>query len=475
VIGRERLPVHQAGGLFAAVDREFGGEGDLAEAQGLRRGERVGLVSLDLRAGVAAFAPRHEDEEEGGKESGETARKEAVHRSLMWTKEGRGQGFSAMAAVPRSPAFPLLYDSSARCADVLYFGGVAVPDAFIAFGDRGRKVAVLSRLEISRVRREGAFDELLSLEALVREAKAAGGSGAPDELIVAQARAREIPAFTVGADFPAGLARRLEAAGLRLEIAEGMLFPAREIKDDAEAAAIREGNAASAAGFRAAEKALRAAKVGKGGKLFLGGRVLTSERLRFLIDTACLERGAIATDTIVAGGDQACDPHCRGSGPLRAHELIIIDIFPRVAATGFHGDMTRTYLKGRASEAQRALYATVFEAQQAALGQHRAGRGGKKIYDEVCALFRARGYETKVVDGTPVGFFHGLGHGLGLEVHEPPRVNQHGTRLRKGQVITVEPGLYYPGLGGVRIEDVVRVTAGEPELLSSHPYRWEFR
>ncbi|MFP4281957.1 MAG: M24 family metallopeptidase, partial [Opitutales bacterium] len=215
--------------------------------------------------------------------------------------------------------------------------------------------------------------------------------------------------------------------------------------------------------------------IGKGEKLYLDGKVLTSERLRALADIACLEQGCVAKDTIVAGGDQACDPHCRGSGPLRAHELIIVDIFPRSAKTGFHGDMTRTYLKGRASEAQKALYHTVFEAQQAALAKHRAGRSGKKIYEEVHAFFSARGYETKVVDGTPVGFFHGLGHGLGLEVHEPPRVNAQGARLKKDQVVTVEPGLYYPGLGGVRVEDVVRVKAGEPEMLSRHPYRWHIR
>lgn len=368
-----------------------------------------------------------------------------------------------------------MYDSSARSADVLYFGGAHVPDAFIAFEDRGKKVAVLSRLEIGRIRKEGRFDELLSLEVLIQQVRATGGKGTVAEIVAALAAERKIASFKIASDFPAGLARSLSTLGLTLEIAEGMLFSGREFKNDAEAAAIKQGNAASSAGFRAAEKALRAARIGAGNRLMLGGRPLTSERLRFLIDTACLERGAVATDTIVAGGDQACDPHCRGSGPLRANEFIIIDIFPRMVATGYHGDMTRTYLKGRASEAQKALWTTVFEAQQDALGKHRSGRSGRKIYEEVCAFFLSRGFETKIVNGTPQGFFHGLGHGLGLEVHEPPRVNQSGARLKKGQVITVEPGLYYPGLGGVRVEDVVRVTSGEPEMLSAHSYRWQFR
>ena len=368
-----------------------------------------------------------------------------------------------------------MYDSTARSADVLYFGKAQVHDPFIALEDRGQKIAVLSRLEIARVRKEGAYDELLSLEALMQQVRAKGGGGTEAEIIALIASERKIRSFRVASTFPAGLARALEGAGLKLEIEDGILFPERVFKEDEEAAAIKEGNAASSAGFKAAEKALRAATVGKGNKLMLDGRVLTSERLRFLIDTACLERGAIASNTIVAGGDQACDPHCRGAGPLRANELIIIDIFPQVTKTGYHGDMTRTYLKGRASEAQKALYATVLESQQTALPKHRAGRSGKKIYDEVCAFFKERGYETKIVDGTPVGFFHGLGHGLGLEVHEPPRVNQAGARLKKGMVVTVEPGLYYPGLGGARVEDVVRVTSGEPEMLSSHHYRWLIR
>jgi Xaa-Pro aminopeptidase len=382
-------------------------------------------------------------------------------------------------AMPKSnsaSAFePLLYAATEHSADALYFGQVEVPDAFIAFGVKGKRAAVLSRLEIARVRREGAFDLNLSLEEWKDRVVQAGGKGRVPEIIAALAQEYDIAGFRIPSDFPAGLAFSLREQGIHLEVADGLLFPEREFKDDAQAAAIREGNAASAAGFKAVEKALRGATIGKDGKLRYENRVLTSERLQTLIQIACLEQGALATNPIVAGGDQGCDPHCRGFGPLRANELIVVDIFPRVAKTGYHGDMTRTYLKGRASDAQKALVATVFEAEQDAITKHRAGRSGKKIYDEVMAFFNARGYETKVIDGTPVGFFHGLGHGLGLDVHEPPRVNPAGERLRKGQVITVEPGLYYPGLGGCRIEDVVRVTSDEPELLSKHPYKWEYR
>ncbi len=280
--------------------------------------------------------------------------------------------------------------------------------------------------------------------------------------------------FTVPSDFPAGVYEQLFELGLDLVVADGALFPARELKTPAEAAAIREGNRCSALGFAAAERILRASKVA-GRKLLYQGKPLTSERLKFAIEVACLEAGAVSSNTIVAGGDQACDPHERGSGPLRPHELIIVDIFPRVTRTGFHGDMTRTFLRGRASDAQRKLVAAVRAAQLIALRKIRAGVNGRDVHRAVTDVFVENGFETKHSAKGSVGFFHGTGHGLGLAVHEPPRMGGSvDYTLKKHSVVTVEPGLYYPGLGGCRIEDVVQVTAAAPKMLSRYHYRWEF-
>lgn len=380
------------------------------------------------------------------------------------------------AKTPDSPEI-LLFAASETDADTYYFSQVFVPDAFIAFSHRGRRMAVVNQLEFSRVRREGGFDEVLALEEWLPAARKLAEVDCvyPAGVISALAREFGIKCFNIPPNFPAGLAFQLLELGVQINPLRANLFPEREFKSDAEAKAIQKGNAASAAGFRVVEKVLRASKI-QGNRLIYEGRPLTSEYLRQQIEIACIERGAQALNPIVAGGDQACDPHCRGSGLLRPHELIIVDIFPRVTSSGYHGDMTRTYLKGRPSEAQKALVQTVLDAEQWALGEHRARRSGKKIYQGVQERFRSAGYETRRDDaGNPVGFFHGLGHGLGLEVHEAPRVNRTGEQLRKGQVITVEPGLYYPGLGGCRFEDVVRITAGEPELLSKHPYRWLIR
>lgn len=370
----------------------------------------------------------------------------------------------------------LLYADSEMDADMLYFGKVFVPDPFIAFSLKGKRIAVVSQLEFARVQKESQFDEVLSLEAISAEARNASRKEFlyPGSVIAQLARRRGIKAFRVSATFPVGVAFQLRDLGVKLEVAEGMLLPEREFKTDEEAQAIKQGNAASSAGFKVVEKMLAKAEI-RQGCLYLDGRRLTSEKVQEAIAVECLKRGAIAANTIVAGGDQACDPHCRGSGPLRANELIIVDIFPRISSTGYHGDMTRTYLKGRASEGQKALYNTVFEAEQEAIKEHRSGKSATLIYKSVREKFDAAGYPTRKENGVPVGFIHGLGHGLGLAVHEPPRVNPSGSRLRSGQVITVEPGLYYPGLGGVRVEDVVRVRKGDPEMLSQHGYRWLIR
>jgi Xaa-Pro aminopeptidase len=173
-----------------------------------------------------------------------------------------------------------------------------------------------------------------------------------------------------------------------------------------------------------------------------------------------LQAGGLAANTIVAGGLQGCDPHERGHGPLHAHEPIILDIFPRAQATGYFGDITRTVVRGRASEAVRKLYRTVHQGQQIGFKQIRAGVVTADVHRAVNGFFEQEGYRTGKRKGRMEGFFHGTGHGLGLEIHEAPRMGTSSTDLLKvGHVVTVEPGLYYPGIGGVRLEDVAVVTA----------------
>jgi Xaa-Pro aminopeptidase len=327
--------------------------------------------------------------------------------------------------------------------------------------------------------KESAFDEVLLLED-VREGAARRFKlprhQQPDlhQMVLHLAKLHGIPTFRVGSRFPAGLARKLRQAGMTLEIADGSgLFPERQLKTAAEVTALRKANQASEAGFRIVSKTLAESEI-RNGKLIHGGGVLTAERLRALINHAVLDAGGMALHTIAAPGDQAVDNHCVGHGPLRAGELIVVDIFPRRIEDGYWGDMTRTYLKGRASDAQRRLVRTVRRAHTLAISMIKPGATGGKVHDAVQAFFDKEGYETVRNSRSPKGFFHSLGHGVGLEIHEEP-VMRSGSpwRFRKGMVVTVEPGLYYHGLGGCRIEDMVHVIPGGCEMISRAPYKWE--
>ena len=370
----------------------------------------------------------------------------------------------------------LLYADSEHSADMLYLGRIQVPDAFVAFVARGKKYAVLGALELGRARKESAFDKVLQLETYLQRARKRwpDRKPGPAEVVALVAAEFRVKNFYIPDDFPAGLATRISQLGVGLTIVTDAIFPEREVKTRTEIAAIREGNRCSAAGLDAAERLLRASKV-KGRQLLHEGKPLTSERLRRTIEVACLEAGGISHGTIAAGGDQACDPHCVGHGPLRANELIVVDVFPRVQTTGYHGDMTRTFLRGRASDAQRALVEAVRAAQFGAMQSIRAGVNGRDIHRGVIAEFEQRGYATRHTAKGSVGFFHGTGHGLGLAVHELPRMSTVDHTLLKDSVVTVEPGLYYPGLGGCRIEDVVQVTARGAKQLSDFHYEWELR
>jgi Xaa-Pro aminopeptidase len=378
----------------------------------------------------------------------------------------------------KSSVIRILYAASEQSADIFYLSRVFVPDPFLCFIVGNRSTAVVNRLEYSRVRAQSNCDEVLLLEtvqdqvakALRIERSAVG----PAEMMRYFAKVNKAREIEVPQDFPSVYYAKLLDAGMKVRVGAEPFFPSRELKNDDEAKALIQGNAASTAGIRTAERVLRASKI-VGKRLKYEGRTLTSEWLRTMIDQACLSKGAVAHNTIVAGGKQGCDPHEGGHGSLKPNELIIVDVFPRVQKTGYHGDMTRTFLKGRASDAQRALVSAVRDAQLAALAKVKAGVSGGSVHGAAVQVFEDRGFVTERRGEDFVGFIHGTGHGLGLEVHEAPRVSPGAPRLRKGQVITIEPGLYYPEIGGCRLEDVVRVTKAGSEMLSSMHYRWELR
>ena len=366
----------------------------------------------------------------------------------------------------------LFFDDTQRSLDLRYFCGFEVHDAFIAMQVGSKRIGVLNALEYGRALKESTFDVVIPLEELTAEAKKAGVSQpGPADHIAALARRYKVKGFDLPEDFPCGVMVQLAEQGFELQVIDGAVFAEREIKSDQEAKWIREGNACASAGFAAAEAVLRASTI-KGRRLVHNGKTLTSEILRTAIQSACIAAGGFPADAIVAGGDQGCDPHCRGSGPLRPHDLIILDIFPRMFKTGYWGDMTRTFLRGTPSDVQSDLVAAVAKAQQAAIKAIKTGVFADAVHAESNRVFDELGYKTERTANGAVGFFHGTGHGLGLAIHEAPRLGSVHRKLRKGTVVTVEPGLYYPGLGGCRIEDVVQVTDAKPKMLSKFHYNW---
>jgi Xaa-Pro aminopeptidase len=266
--------------------------------------------------------------------------------------------------------------------------------------------------------------------------------------------------------FPAALARELEAFS-RVIVDEDTVLSARAVKSGEEIAAIARVGEATEAAMGQAIASIRSARVRKG-ILYRGRTPLTSEILQKEVAVTLLDRGCRAVDTIISCGDDSAIPHMRGSGPLREDTSIILDIFPQDEDTGFTADMSRTVVKGEPSRELVEMYEAVRGAQALAATLVRPGTTGAEIHGKVVDYFRERGYGTDTK-----GFIHNLGHGVGLEVHELPVLGPGGGELAAGNVITLEPGLYYPGTGGIRLEDMGVVTADGFRDLTRMPR--EFR
>jgi Xaa-Pro aminopeptidase len=366
----------------------------------------------------------------------------------------------------------LIVAASETDPDMLYATNFWAPDPFIFLQLNGKRTVVLSDLEIGRGRKQAKADEFVSFNKLEREVQGKSKGMPPYEKVLAHfLRERGVSSTIVPASFPLGYAQELTANKIRVRATNGLFWPEREAKSDKEIEMISRALRITEIGLKRAIEVLKASKPDTGKRLRWAGKNLTSEILRAEIDSAILRAGGIPNGTIVAGGDQACDPHERGFGPLYANSLIILDVFPRNAKTGYFGDITRTVVRGNASESQRKLWETVKLGQTLALKRIKAGVDGMKIHHAIQRLFTERGFPTEVRKGKNVGFFHGTGHGLGLEIHEYPRLQK--VTLKNRQVLTVEPGLYYPGLGGTRHEDVVLVTTSGCKILSRFPKQLE--
>ncbi|RMH61914.1 MAG: aminopeptidase P family protein [Zetaproteobacteria bacterium] len=369
----------------------------------------------------------------------------------------------------------LIIADSEHHADMLYAAGIFVPDPFIAAAIGGEWHGLFSTLEVDRARKHARFDQVHLDQPWRQQAQTLGFGEGLAATAAAFLRHHGIRSIDVPGDFPLRYADQLRQWGFELRALNGSMFPEREIKQPWEIEQLRKAERLTRQAMAEARRFLAECTIEAHGFLrhcCVRGRVRADD-LRRVIECALVARGAMPAHTIVACGRQGADPHNIGRGLLRAHEPIIIDIFPRLLASGYWGDMTRTFVKGSASERVQRMYQAVRAAQALGLSMVRAGVNAREIHAAILDHFRAAGFTTGSRRGRQVGFIHGTGHGVGLEIHEAPRVSRCDQTLRTGHVITIEPGLYYPDVGGVRLEDLVVVTEDGHENLTRYPCRLE--
>jgi Xaa-Pro aminopeptidase len=370
----------------------------------------------------------------------------------------------------------LIYADTVRSPDLRHEVPLVIPDAFLYVERDGTKHVVISSMEALRLQELGSYElhppEEYGMDELLRQ-----GLQWPElglRLIERAVDGLGVKNAAVPPLFPLMFADRLRRNGVELTVDHELFEQRRRVKNDRELAGIRRAQRAAEAGMDAARELLRDAKTSNGA-VTSGGEPLTVERIKQAIDQAFVQHGCAADEFIVSHGAQSAIGHHMGEGPIAPNEPIVIDLWPRDRESACFADMTRTFVVGEPSDELAEWHRLCKEALDRALADIRAGVKGRQVFDATCDLFEEHGYPTQRTkqEGQPLddGFFHGLGHGVGLEVHEQPGLGMAGHKeLLAGDVVTVEPGLYRQGYGGCRLEDLVLVTRDGAENLTEYPY-----
>jgi len=366
-----------------------------------------------------------------------------------------------------------LIDADSTDSDQYYLSGFDAPDPFLTLYDGDVHLLFSRSLEYGRATKEARADTVERYVDFDHRSKVEehGPREAVWHVLAEFLDSYDVESIAVPPRFPLSTADGLRDRGVTVEADDdGAITELRATKVDEEIEHIRTAQRANEAAMAAAEALLDDARVAAKGQLVYDGDRLTSERIKEEIEVTLLRHGCALDETIVACGADAADPHDRGSGPLVAGEPIIIDIFPQDKASKYHADMTRTFVVGEPDETVSEWYDLTAEAHAAALAAVEPGATGAEVHDAVCDVYEDAGVATLRSDeSTETGFIHSTGHGVGLDVHELPRVAPNGGELKPGHVITIEPGLYDPAVGGVRIEDFLVVTEDGYENLTEYP------
>ena len=371
----------------------------------------------------------------------------------------------------------LMYADTYRSPELRHEVPIGIPDPFLYAEKDGVKHIAIGSMEIPRLAELGRFElhpsEEYGSDELVRSGLSY--TEVRREVVLRAVKALGITSVVVPEAFPLWLADRLRAEGVELVVDGDFFDDRRRVKSDSELAGIQRAQRAAEAGMDAARDLLRRATDANGTGLEVDGAPLTVERVKTAMFAAFVANGASSDDIIVAPGPQGAVGHDMGSGRIDAGVPIVIDIWPRDNESFMFSDMTRTFVVGEASDDVQKWHALAKEALDRAISEIKDGADGRAIFDGTCDIFEGAGEPTQRTkeDGKPLanGFFHGLGHGVGLEVHEAPGMGL-GSKLplKAGDVVTVEPGCYRQGYGGVRLEDLVLVTKDGAENLTQYPY-----
>ena len=364
----------------------------------------------------------------------------------------------------------LIIADSEKNANLYYATRFLAPDPFIFAQVDGRRILVMSDLEVDRAKAQAKVTEVLSYTKLSQEVKRRGiAEPAMMDVVDEFLKSRSVKEIEVPVDFGIVYADALRKRGYTVTPKGDPFFPERLVKSEEEVAFLTTSLRITEEALACAIELISTSEVKPDGVLWIGGKPLTVELVRKAMHLVMMERGCVAQHTIVAPGVQAVDPHNEGSGPLRANEPIVIDVFPQHAESRYFADLTRTVVKGRASDKVRRMFEAVRAGQEIAYRMITVGVDGSAVHQAIMDSFDRRGFKTGEQDGRMQGFFHGTGHGVGLEIHEPPRISAKPDILKAGMVVTVEPGLYYLDAGGVRLEDMVVVTTDGCRVLTQAP------
>ena len=364
----------------------------------------------------------------------------------------------------------LLVNASEHDANMYYATRFFAPDNFIYLETNKERIVVIGNLELERAKTAAKVDRVLPLTTYWKMAQEKyEKSPGTEEVVDVLLTDLGLQDVIVPPDFSVKFADGIRKYGHDVQVKPEPYFDRRLCKEADEVDAVRETVRHTEAAISLAIEMIKKADIGPSDILMVAGSPLTSEVVRHEMHSHLIANSCHTTHTTVSCGEASALPHEEGAGPLYANKSIVIDCSPRSRANGYWADMTRTVVRGKASPELRSQYEAVLEAQEFGMTLLKPGGNAKDVHAGVSEFLSDRGYKTHVADGKPQGFFHAVGHGIGVDAHERPFLALRDMTLAAGNVLAIEPGLYYTQVGGIRIEDNVLITEDGPEELSSIP------